>query len=114
MKTYNTTDVDLVLEWAHKYFEVNALINKVFGGGNFKDLPCLPSFENEIEYQRLRFWFRKNHDRFIPIWVDFCFSHGYLIEFTYNSNEMEYKKTHFSIIMVPMIYLIWLIRWEPQ
>jgi len=95
MQAYSTADVDLVLEWARKYFEVNALINKMFGCEHFKNLPCMPSFENEIEYQRLRFWFRKNQDRFIPTWVDFCLSHGNSIEFIYKSNEIEYKNNPF-------------------
>ena len=34
MQTYSGAEVDLVLEWIDKYFEVNALINKVFGSGN--------------------------------------------------------------------------------
>ena len=95
MKTYSTADVDLVLEWSQKYFELNALINKVFGSENFKNPPCMPSFENEIEYQRLRFWFRKNHDKFVPIWADFCSSHGNSIEFIPNSYQMEYTKNPF-------------------
>ena len=95
MKIYNAEDVNLVLEWIGKYFEVNALINKVFGSENSKTYPSTLSFENEIEYQRLRFWFRKNHDKFVPIWVDFCLSHGKSIKFTNNGNEVEYRNNPF-------------------
>ena len=50
MKTYNIEDVNLVLEWIGKYFESNALINKVFGGENRESHSSTLSFENEYEY----------------------------------------------------------------
>ena len=95
MQTYSAAEVDLVLEWIDKYFQVNDLINKVFGSGNSKNHSSIPSFESEIEYQRLRFWFRKNHYKFVPIWIEFCVSHGYSIEFTDNSGEMDYRNNPF-------------------
>ena len=73
----------------------------MFGGGNVKNHSSMPSFENEIEFQRLRFWFRKNHDEFVPIWVDFCLSHGKSIEFTDNYNEMEYRNNPFLFYYDP-------------
>jgi hypothetical protein len=101
MQTYNATDVDLVLEWVDKYFEVNVLINKVFGGENFENHSSMPSFEDEIEYQRLRFWFRKHHDKFVPIWFDFCLSRGTSIEFTDNIDEMKYRENPFLYYYYP-------------
>jgi hypothetical protein len=101
MQTYSAAEIDLVLEWVDKYFEVNALINKVFGGENLENHPSVLSFENELEYQRLRFWFRKNHDKFVPIWVDFCLSHGNSTEFTDNSSEMEYRNNPFLFYYDP-------------
>ena len=92
MQTYSAAEVDLVLEWIDKYFEVNALINKVFGNDNLENDSAMPSFENEIEYQRLRFWFRKNHEKFVPIWNDFCLSHGYSFQYMDNTSEMEYRQ----------------------
>ena len=93
MQTYDAAEVALVLQWVDKYFTVNALINKVFGNDDLENAPSMSSFGNEIEYQRLKFWFRKNHDKFVPIWVDFCASHGYSIEF--NGNQMEYRNNPF-------------------
>ena len=75
MKTYNSTDVDLILEWAEKYFEMQALISCILSTDN-PGPPPAPPFDNEIEYQRLRFWFRNNHNRFIQIWIDFRKSKG--------------------------------------
>ena len=39
MKTYNTEDVELILEWVEKYFEVSALIDNVYGGCGFRIIP---------------------------------------------------------------------------
>jgi len=66
MKTYNSTDVDLILEWAEKYFEMQASISCILSTDN-PGPPPAPSFDNEIEYQRLRFWFRNNNNRFIQL-----------------------------------------------
>jgi hypothetical protein len=79
MQTYSAAEVDLVLEWIDKYFQVNALINKVFGSGNSKNHSSI----------------RKNHYKFVPIWIEFCVSHGYSIEFTDNSGEMDYRNNPF-------------------
>jgi len=76
MKTYNMEDVELILEWVEKYFEVSVLIDNVFGNYGLESFPRMPEIENEIEYQRLRLWFFKNHDKFVAIWADFCRSKG--------------------------------------
>ena len=112
MQTYSAAQIDMVLEWIDKYFEVNALINKVFGNDNLENDSAMPSFENEIEYQRLRFWFRKNHEKFVPIWNEFCLSHGYSSQYMDNTSEMEYRNNPFLFIMTVIIYLIWRMRWE--
>lgn len=101
MKTYDEADVTLVSEWVNKYFEANALINKIFTVENLEHPPTMPSIGDEIEYQRLRFWFRKKHDQFVPIWANFCASKGYSIEFTSNSDEMEYMKNPFLYFYDP-------------
>jgi hypothetical protein len=79
MKKYNAADVKLILEWVENYFKVTVLINKVF-----ENLPRTPPIQNELEYQRLRFWFLKNHDKFIPIWTDFCLANGISIDLDEN------------------------------
>ena len=54
MQTYNTSDVDLVMEWANKYVEICTLLKKVFAGENSVGYPPpLPSIEDEIEFQRI-------------------------------------------------------------
>jgi hypothetical protein len=79
MKTYNTADAKLILEWVENYFKVTVLINNVF-----ENLPFIQPMENELEYQRLRFWFLNNHDKFVPIWSDFCLSNGILNDLNEN------------------------------
>jgi hypothetical protein len=89
MKTYNASDVTLILEWVEKYFKVAALMNKVF-----ENLPYMPPMENELEYQRLRFWFLKSHDKFVPIWTDFCLANGISIDLNENV-EREFLENPF-------------------
>ena len=101
MKTYNIAEAKLVLEWVDKYFEANVLVNKVLGCENCEYPPPIPSFENELAYQRLRFWFRKNHDKFVPIWADFCIAQGHSFERTGNIDEMEYRENPFLYYYCP-------------
>ena len=101
MQAYSAAEVYLVLEWVDKYFEANNLIYNMLSGENLENPPPMPSLENEIEYQRLRIWFLKHHDKFVPIWLDFCLSHGYSIEYVDNTNEMEYRKNPFLYYYVP-------------
>ena len=70
------TDVDLILEWVETYFKMATLVRKVLSTDDPENPPVVPSLEDEIEYQRLRYWFRKNHDRVVPIWINFCTSRG--------------------------------------
>ena len=101
MKTYSTADVKLILEWVEKYFEANALINNVFNVRNSENIPPFPSLGDEIEYQRLRFWFCNNHDKFIPIWCDFCLSKGSLIEFIDPIKGLDYGENPFLYYYYP-------------
>ncbi len=101
MKTYNAADVELITEWADKYFKVIALINSLFGGTDFNNPPSVPSFESEIEYQQLRLWFCKNHDCFIPIWADFCSSKGCPIRCAGSIDGMEYTENPFLYFYYP-------------
>ena len=95
MKTYNTEDVELILEWVEKYFEVSALIDNVYGGCGFESFLRMPAIENEIEYQRLRLWFFKNHDKFVVIWADFCRSKGLSIDMDGTEEELQYRENPF-------------------
>ena len=101
MKTYNMTDVDLILEWVETYFEMATLVRKVLSTDDPENPPVVPSFEDEIEYQRLRCWFSKNHDRFVPIWINFCKSRGDVLETTGNFGEDEFKKNPFLYFYHP-------------
>jgi hypothetical protein len=101
MKTYNTKDVKLIMEWVGKYFEANALINNVLNVRNSENIPPFPSLGDEIEYQRLRFWFCNNHDKFIPIWCDFCLSKGSLIEFIDPIKGLDYGENPFLYYYYP-------------
>ena len=102
MQTYNTSDVDLVMEWANKYVEICTLLKKVFAGENSVGyFPPLPSIEDEIEFQRIKFWFRQRHDDFVPIWSEFCLSKGKYLESFNNSDEMESRKNPFLYFYCP-------------
>ncbi len=102
MRTYSTAEVNLVLAWADKYVEISALIKKVFACENPRGFaPPLPSMENEMEFQRLKFWFRENHDDFVPVWSDFCLAKGKSPETLSNSEEMEFRKNPFLYFYSP-------------
>ena len=102
MRTYSAIDVDLVLEWADKYVEICALLKKVFAAENTDGYPPpLPSIEDEIEFQRIKFWFRQRHDDFVPIWSEFCLSKGKYLESFNNSDEMEFRKNPFLYFYCP-------------
>lgn len=101
MKTYNKADVQLIFEWVDRYFEVNTLINNVLGSNNRLNLPLVPSFENEIEYQSLSYWFWENQYRFVPIWTDFCISKGHPIDCIGNIDGMAYRKNPFYYYYYP-------------
>ena len=94
-KTYDTADVELILEWVDKYFKVSELINQSFGGNDFETLSRMPLIENEIEYQHLRRWFFQHHDRFVAIWDDFCRSRGISNGIEGNTGELEYRENPF-------------------
>ncbi len=94
MKTYEAADVELILEWVAKYFEVSILIDKVFGG-NIESFLRMPSIEHEIEYQRLRLWFFNNHEKFVAIWTDFCRSKGLPTDFDGAAEELQYRENPF-------------------
>jgi hypothetical protein len=55
----------------------------------------MPAIENEIEYQRLRLWFFKNHDKFVAIWADFCRSKGLSIDMDSNEEALQYRENPF-------------------
>jgi hypothetical protein len=95
------TDVDLILEWVEKYFEMASLVRKVLSIDDSENPPVVPSLENEIEYQHLRYWFRKNNDRFVPIWINFRESIGESLETTGSFVEDEFKKNPFQYFYHP-------------
>ena len=101
MKTYNTDEVKLTLEWVDKYFETSVLICNILGVNNSDQIPPIPSIEDEIEYQRQRSWFLQNHNKFVPIWADFCASTGNAIELISDVKGIEYKENPFLYFYYP-------------
>lgn len=95
MKTYSTIEVELILEWVQRYFKISALIDNAFSDNNLRSCCCAPSIENEIEYQHQRLWFLKNHNKFVPIWKDFCLSNGITIDFSGDIDKIGYIEDPF-------------------
>lgn len=95
LKIYDEVDVEFIFEWVGKYFEIKSLINEAYGGSRWETFPKFPSLENEIEYQRLSYWFREKHNRFVPIWVDFCEAAGITPDFSGDSDRIDYRENPF-------------------
>jgi hypothetical protein len=62
---YSAEEKDLVFVWCEKWLEFLDLITAVIGNR-------LPPEENEeLHYQRLRFWFVDHQSSFVPLWKAF-------------------------------------------
>lgn len=70
-KLYSSTEPELVSDWADKWFELSYLINELIWTDDPPWTTPHPSEVDELEYQRLRFWFVDHQEQFIPIWEDF-------------------------------------------
>ena len=70
-KLYSSTEQELVSDWADKWFELSYLINKLIWTDDPPWTTPPPTELDELEYQRLRFWFIDHQEQFIPIWEDF-------------------------------------------
>jgi len=66
-KTYSAIEQELVSEWFDKWVEFGDLLFEVFQALEPFVSP-LPSDEDEIRYQALRFWFIEHQARFVPLW----------------------------------------------
>jgi hypothetical protein len=70
-KLYSSTEPELVSDWADKWFELSYLINGLIWTDDPPWTTPPPTEVDELEYQRLRFWFIDRQEQFIPIWKDF-------------------------------------------
>ena len=77
-KLYSTANCDLVYEWSEKWLAMIELINNVTGSDQPPWSPPLPTELQEIEYQRLRFWFIDHQTQFLPLWREFCESRDWV------------------------------------
>ena len=74
-KLYSIENYDLVDEWAEKWLALIELINNLTGIDQPPWSPPPPTELQEIEYQRLRFWFIDHQAEFLPLWREFYESH---------------------------------------
>jgi hypothetical protein len=70
-KLYSFTDQYLIDDWADKWFVLSNLINGLIWTDDPPWITPPPTYSEEIQYQRLRFWFIDHQEQFIPIWVDY-------------------------------------------
>ena len=70
-KRYSATEHNFVFDWATKWFELTDLIIEVTGTDEPPWSPPPPTELDELNYQRLRFWFIDHEAQFIPIWQDY-------------------------------------------
>ena len=68
---YSSTEEELVSDWADKWFELSYFINGLIWTGDPPWTTPPPTEANELEYQRLRFWFIDHQKYFIPIWAGY-------------------------------------------
>jgi len=70
-KLYFFADQCLIDDWTDKWFELCIFINGLIWTDDPPWTTPPPTELDELEYQRLRFWFIDHEKYFIPIWVDF-------------------------------------------
>jgi hypothetical protein len=69
--TYTYVESELAHLCRERFIDLGVLINNVTGTNEPPYSPPPPSDMEEIEYQRLRFWFFDNQKRFVPLLQDF-------------------------------------------
>ena len=70
-KLYSFADQCLIDDWADKWFELSNLINGIIWTDDPPRTTPPPTEIDELEYQRLRFWFIDHQKHFIPIWTGY-------------------------------------------
>jgi len=93
-KLYSSTEPELVSDWADKWFELSNFINGLIWTDDPPWTTPPPTKVNELEYQRLRFWFLDHQEQFVSLWVDFCKSlKGIADEHPFLENTQESPDT---------------------
>jgi len=70
-KLYSFADQCLIDDWADKWFELSNLINGLIWTDDPTWTTPPPTEVNELDYQRLRFWFIDHQKHFMPIWAGY-------------------------------------------
>jgi len=70
-KQYSAAEHEFVFQWADRWFQLVDLIFELVRTDRSPPSPPLPSELDEINYQRLHFWFIDHEPQFIPLWKDF-------------------------------------------
>jgi hypothetical protein len=68
---YSYVESELAHLCRERFIDLGVLINNVTGTNEPPYSPPPPSETDEIEYQRLRFWFFDNQKQFVPLLRDF-------------------------------------------
>jgi len=70
-KLYSSTDRDLIDDWADRWFELSHLVNGLIWTDDPPWTTPPPTEVDELEYQRLRFWFLDHQEQSVSLWVAF-------------------------------------------
>ena len=70
-KLCSFADQCLIDDWIDKWFELSHLINDLIWTDDPPWTTPPPTEVDELEYQRLRFWFIARQEQFTPIWADY-------------------------------------------
>ncbi len=125
---YCSANRDLVYDWMENWLALIELINNVTGNEETPWSVPLPTYIEEIEYQRLRFWLIDHQAQFIPLWKEFYESLDWVSEQQNNADkdgdlEQKYLENPFLFFYEPE-NLYWLAQqldlqsgidiWEPS
>jgi len=104
-RLFSVENRDLVYDWSEKWLALIELINNVTGTDQPPWSSPPPTELQEIEYQRLRFWFTDHQTQFIPLWREFYESRDW-VSHQNDADEdgdfpQKYLKNHFLYFYEP-------------
>ncbi|MFC1994286.1 hypothetical protein ACFLVI_03380 [Chloroflexota bacterium] len=70
-RIYSRAEERLIDDWSQRWLDLFQLVNNVTAPAESPWPPPPPTDPEELEYQRLHFWFLDHQDRFEHIWSDY-------------------------------------------